>query len=150
MMLIAFANPTDLVRVTVTSCPACYPSEIRKQITDSGFAESLRVPRPGCEGCKGKGERDVWLADTASLSPAARKLFLGAKQGKDGIEVKLRDQTPILLALGKIVGLIKDKTELSGPGGGPVQIEGKSVKDWTTEELSEMLRKQITAGEPGV
>lgn len=69
-----------------------------------------------------------------------------AIQTKNGIEVKLRDQTPILLALGKIVGLMPEKLELAGPGGGPIQIESNDVRELTEAQLEVIARMGVDMG----
>jgi hypothetical protein len=130
MMDIAFADPADLVRVQVRACSQCWPAPLQ-----------LSEPNPVCEQCSGIGsQRSVWLADTASVPAASRKLFLGAKQTKEGIDVKLRDQTPILMALAKVVGLLQEKTELSGPGGGPIQLQAvKRAEEFSDDELALLM-----------
>lgn len=127
MMLIAFADPSELSRVKVTPCMNCWPETLREMFSD---------PNPKCTLCSGQGQRSVWLADTSKVSPGARKLFLSAKQTKDGIEIKTLDRTQMILALARISGLAVDKVEMSGPGGGPLQLQAiVAVKEMTDEDL---------------
>jgi phage terminase small subunit len=139
LMDVAFADPSELTRVMVRACVNCYGDDTRELIEAAGLTVE---PNKKCPTCGGHGVRTVWLADTSKVSPAVRKLFLSAKQTKDGIEVKIKDQTPYLMALAKIVGLMTDKTELSGPGGGPVQIQAvKKLEDYSKDELElELMR----------
>jgi phage terminase small subunit len=50
----------------------------------------------------------------AHLSAAARSLYAGAKQTKDGIEVKLTRQDKHLELLMRHLGLLNDKLEVTG------------------------------------
>ena len=81
------------------------------------------------------------MNDTRKLSKAAAKLIAGVKQTRDGIEVKTRDQDAAVIALGRVVGLFKDRQELSGPGGGPLQLQPvREPRTLTNEELEAALR----------
>jgi phage terminase small subunit len=64
----------------------------------------LRDPNPQCPSCGGAGAPRVVLGDTRRLSDGARALFIGAKEGKDGIEVKLADREHALLQVARHVG----------------------------------------------
>lgn len=77
------------------------------------------------------------------LSKAAAKLLASMKQTKDGsIELKTRDQDAALVALGRVCGVFKDRQELSGPAGGPLQLQPVPLHTLTNEQLEEILRKQ--------
>lgn len=139
MMLIAFADPSELTRVRVVPCVNCWPANLI-ELCDG-------LPNPKCPTCSGHGQRSVWLADTSKVSPGARKLFLSAKQTKDGIEVKTLDRTQMILALARITGLAIDKVEMSGPGGGPLQLQAiMAVKEMTDEELMMRVLDGGTSG----
>jgi phage terminase small subunit len=69
-----------------------------------GF-DALQPPAADCPECLGDGLVSTWIADTDSLSPAARKLFAGVKQTTGGIEIKTRDQDGALANLAKYFGL---------------------------------------------
>ena len=69
------------------------------------------------------GVETVLVTDTRKLSPKAAKLYAGAQQTKEGIKVLARVQDAAIEKLGRYLGMFKDKTELSGPGGGPVQLQ---------------------------
>jgi len=59
------------------------------------------LPNPNCPRCLGEGEPRVFIADTRTLSPSARRLYAGIKQTKDGLEIKMRDPDAALLNLAK-------------------------------------------------
>ena len=56
------------------------------------------------------------VTDSRKLSKATAKLMASVKQGKDGIiEGKTRDQDAALIALGRVVGVFKDRQEGQWP-----------------------------------
>lgn len=50
------------------------------------------APNPACPECFGRGHEVMYLADTRTLSPSARRLYAGVKMTKEGIEVKTRSK----------------------------------------------------------
>lgn len=86
----------------------------------AGF-NPYRDPHPQCPECFGEGEARAVLKDTRDLSPAARLLFAGAKQTQHGIEVRMHDQIAALRDVGKHFGAFRDRVELTGRNGGPVE-----------------------------
>jgi phage terminase small subunit len=125
-MQIASANPNDLVKVEVFCCSECW-----------AIADGKLPPNADCSRCKGSGESRVTIADTRKLSGAAKRLYAGAKQAKDGsIEIKMRDQDKALDNLSKYLGMLVERKELSGPGGGPLQItDSTTVQELTDAQL---------------
>jgi phage terminase small subunit len=98
-----------------------------------------RPPVDDCPECFGRGVESVVLADSRQLSPQAAKLYAGAQQTKDGIKALVRNQNEALLALGRYLGMFKDRSEVSGPGGGPVPIASVSA----TVNLNELTDVQL-------
>lgn len=68
---------------------------------------------PECPECHGDGVVLVFLQDTRTLSRRARALFAGAKEGKDGIEIKTHDKAGALSVLAKHHKLFDDFTKVS-------------------------------------
>lgn len=64
-------------------------------------------PVPECPHCHGLGVERTVVKDTRWLSPAARRLYAGVKQTKDGVEVKMHDQFAALVKCGEHVGAFK-------------------------------------------
>jgi hypothetical protein len=63
------------------------------------------------------------------------------KQTKDGIEIKTHDQMAALMALGKICGVFVDRSELSGPGGAPLQLQPvQPLEQLTPQQLEAIIR----------
>jgi hypothetical protein len=84
--------------------------------------DKRKDPHPGCPVCFGEGVEDVFVHDTRKLSPAAAALYAGVKRTKDGIEVKIEDRQAALVTMFKHLGLIVDKTELTGANGAPMEL----------------------------
>lgn len=79
-----------------------------------GFSPS-REPAPDCPQCFGKGAVHVTVHDTTKLSPAARKLYKGAKQDRYGcVEVLMHDQEAAREKLGRMLGAFKDGVGVPG------------------------------------
>lgn len=72
-----------------------------------------KEPNPDCPECSGHGLGKTIIHDTRNLSPAAAAIFAGVKEGKDGIEVKIRDQGRALDTLVKIAKLYEDATNIN-------------------------------------
>jgi len=79
-----------------------------------GFNPS-REPHPDCPECHGDGWERVRLHDTRTLVGAARRLFDGVKQSKEGVETKVRDRTRAAELIGRHLGMFNDKLELLRP-----------------------------------
>lgn len=70
-----------------------------------------REPLEDCPKCDGLGVERLVIADTRKLSPAARRLFAGVKQTKDGLEVKMHDQLAALNSVARHLGMFDEKRE---------------------------------------
>lgn len=86
-----------------------------------GFDSAIK-PHPKCPKCKGEGLLDIHFADTNDVSPAAKMLYAGVKQTTAGIEIKTHDQLKALEIVTKHLGMLRDKVELTGDEGGPLQV----------------------------
>lgn len=135
----AFTDPNEIVEIRRGCCRHCYGVKFRYQYADEKELEEGREkfeatarglvdafehggigfdprldPNDECTQCGGEGGAYVHVKDTRNLSPAARALFAGAKQTKDGIEVKLHDQMKSRELLMRHLGLLNDKLEVTG------------------------------------
>lgn len=84
--------------------------------------DRARAPHKLCPHCGGDGEYDAYFEDTSRLSPAARKLFAGVKQTRDGIEVKMRDQDAALNNIAKYLGMLAERHLHGGDPANPTPI----------------------------
>ena len=140
LALIAFADARELVEVKTGCCRCCWgegfkfqrtvgeynhdreqwlnkgkdPSEFEDQ-GGIGF-NPRKLPHPECPNCGGDGDARVVLKDTRTLSTRAAALYAGAKQTKDGIEIKMHSKLDALEKLAKHVGLYqKDNEQKTDP-----------------------------------
>lgn len=104
-----------------------------------------RDPAPDCPECFGKGEGYERFKDTRTLSPAAARLFEGVKRTRDGLEIKIRNREKSLDLAAQHLGLARQKVELTGKNGGPVQTAGVSITATTTDpvEAANLYRNLI-------
>jgi phage terminase small subunit len=159
---IATADARELVSIYRDCCRYCYGIDHRRQCTRAEYERALadtvaagepapelaggigynanRDPHPECPECFGRGIASIMVTDTRKLSDKAAKLYAGAQQTKDGVKALGRDQNAALMALGRYLGMFKEKTEMSGPGGGPVQLQPVPLDEMSDEQLDAILR----------
>lgn len=84
--------------------------ELKLPTDEGGYGYHPRkAPVYDCPQCFGRGHVTPMARDTRHLSPQARKLYAGAKIGKDGqIEIKMHDQMKAREQLARIMGYFKD------------------------------------------
>lgn len=137
---IATADARELVEVKVGCCRCCHGHGHKYQRTvgemnrdredwvekgknPAEFDEaggigfnSLLQPNPECPHCGGDGAPRVVLKDSRTLSEKALALYAGAKQTKEGIEIKLNSKMDALEKLAKHLGLYeKDNQQKTDP-----------------------------------
>jgi phage terminase small subunit len=82
---------------------------------DGGFGFVFsREPHPECPECGGEGRGKVHVHDTRRLKGAARRLYAGVHQGKDGLKALVDDRLKALDAISRIYGLYNDKRDDTG------------------------------------
>jgi Phage terminase, small subunit len=113
----------------------------RTPVDSGGYGyDALVDPNPECPRCNGLGLSRPVFHDTRDASGAARRLFAGVKEGKFGLEIITRNQDEALKMVAQHLGMLKSKTEISGPEGGPIQTEQVSL---SSEEAAEIYRKMM-------
>lgn len=113
----------------------------RPPVDTGGYGyDALVDPNPECPRCNGLGLCRPVFHDTRDASGAARRLFAGIKEGKFGLEIITRNQDEALKMVAQHLGMLKSKTEISGPEGGPIQTEQVSL---SSEEAAELYRKMM-------
>jgi len=96
-------------------------------------------PNEDCPACHGNGMERIGVADTRRVRGAARRLYAGVKKTKDGIEIKTRDQDKALDNIAKFLGMIVNKNEIAGPGGGPISTVNFTAEDLTDDQIAQLL-----------
>lgn len=138
---IATADPNELIEYRRTCCRYCHGDGHRYQFTQGEWErrqaewaqqsaksdgeaspppldphggtgyDARREPHPDCTECHGEGVGAIFPKDTRHLSPAARLLYAGVKQTKEGLEIKMRDQDAALVNVAKHLGMFVDRLE---------------------------------------
>lgn len=120
-----------------------YTEELRKAL-DTAERESKRLDKPveaviptdeggygynkiadphkDCPKCLGEGGLDVHVEDTRKLEGGAKLLYAGVKTTANGIEVLMQDQAKALEQVARHLGMFKDKLEVGGMDGSPLQV----------------------------
>lgn len=137
---VALADARELVEVRTGCCRCCYGEGHKYQRTvgemnrdRESWAEKgknpaefdegggigfnpLLEPETDCPICGGDGQARAVLKDTRRLSPQAAALYAGAKQTKEGIEIKMHSKLDAIEKLAKHLGLYeKDNQQKTDP-----------------------------------
>lgn len=97
-----------------------------------GFNANI-VPHEYCPKCDGRGIPYTVVADTDTLTGAARRLYAGVKVTRDGLQVLMRDQDKARENLARVLGAFTDN----------VNIKGKIAGMQVSEELNETQRAAL-------
>lgn len=127
------ADVNELIRVVIHPCLGCWP-----------YGTPQPSPNPTCPACLGLGLRRVWLNDTESLSPGARRLYKGVECHEDGSVKKLllHDQLAARQELHRIKGMHVDRS-LSISAHTTIPSMAEVVKDKkSAEDFLESLVKK--------
>ena len=106
-----------------------------------------KQPVSDCPVCHGRGLERVCIADTRRLKGSARRLYAGVKQTKNGIEVIMRDQDAALQNISKYFGMLLERKEVSGPGGGAIPVAHYTADDLSDDQLAQIIQQE--ANKPG-
>lgn len=100
--------------------------------------DSTLDPNPDCPRCNGAGIGRSYFHDTRDLRGASRRLFAGIKEGKFGTEVITRNQDEALKMVAQHLGMLKNRTELTGKDGEPIKAE---VANLSSQEAADLYKK---------
>lgn len=139
---IATADPNDLIQFRRTACRYCYGVDHAYQWQDAEELERAKKaaaiaagkysppdeagglgfvrtadPHPACPKCNGEGFGGIHANDTRRLKGPAALLYAGAKETKDGFEIKMIDQAKALENVARHLGMFVDKVEHTSPDG---------------------------------
>lgn len=135
---LANADANDLVEYRRNNCRHCWGMDHGYQWTEHEFEaarnqalekgdeapdcaggfgySSTRAPNPDCPECHGEGMGTMHVHDTRRLQGAARRLYAGLKQSKDGLQVLMADREKALENVARHLGMFNDKLELNVTG----------------------------------
>lgn len=71
--------------------------------------DKRKEPHPDCPECFGEGWSEVFMHDTRKLSPAARLVYAGVKEGREGIEILTLSKEKAADNLARALGLFKER-----------------------------------------
>jgi phage terminase small subunit len=144
---IASANPNDIVQhrrgphrycngiehayqwKTVREFQAAVRDATEKKVLtptdEGGYGYKRTAPiNPDCPECAGEGSGYMHAVDTRELSGDALMLYAGTKQTKDGLEIKMQDQSKALESIGRHLGMFVERAQMIGKDGQPVDPGG--------------------------
>jgi phage terminase small subunit len=159
---IANADVNQLTRVDRVCCRHCHGCDNLYQWTEAEYLNAVNkacdggkdapdgmggfgfkvtaAPAPDCPECGGIGEAVVHIGDTRKLRGAEQILYAGAEQTKGGIKIHMRDRDKAVENLARYLGMTVTRTEISGPGGGPLALAHISANDLTDDQLAAILK----------
>lgn len=159
---IAQADPNAIVQVRRTCCRHCHGYGNQYQWTEAEYSAAVdkavdsgkaapdgmggfgfnpnAAPHADCPECGGQGIADVHVADTRKLKGPAKTLYAGAERTRNGIKINMRDKDAAVANLARYLGMLVDKKEFSGPGGGPISMANLTADDLTDAQLAAILR----------
>ncbi|HDR9153794.1 TPA: terminase small subunit [Burkholderia vietnamiensis] len=108
-----------------------------------GFVPT-REPNPECPECAGEGRGKIHVHDTRRLKGAARLLYAGVQQGKDGLKVMIDDRMKARENVGRHLGMFNDRRddELKKLAAEKARLEIERMR-----LENEKLRKEIESGD---
>lgn len=142
---LATADPNELVQYRRHACRYCHGADHAYQWRDIGEFEEAKakatqnkraaptdeggygytthaLPDPRCPRCDGDGLEKTFFADSRRLSAKGKALYAGIKQGREGLEMLMHDREKAWDNVARHLGMFKDRLELTGKDGGPVEI----------------------------
>jgi hypothetical protein len=164
---IAYADPRELMTLTVVNCRYCWGAGHAYQYRDDreladAFAKALaskgaeplpdpaggvgfrgdRAPNADCPRCDGHGLAVPRFSDTADASPAAAALLKGLELNADGTvkRIVLHDQMAIRTELHRLRGLHVDRSVSLN-----VNANVPALKSMTADEAAAFLDRLLPA-----
>ncbi|MBZ9939153.1 terminase small subunit [Mesorhizobium sp. BR1-1-16] len=122
------------------------------ELAKIGFANMLDYMRAGPDGDPYLDFSRLTEGQAAALAEVTVEDFKDGR-GDDARDVrrvkfKLHDKRAALVDLGKHLGMFKDRVEVSGPNGGPIQSE-VSARDILAGKLARLAGRGGTTGDTG-
>ena len=89
----------------------------------------------------GNATVDVKLLTKDQLAAISEMQVDTSKDGKQRVRVKLHDKRAALVDIGKHLGMFREKIEVSGPNGGPIQTQNSIEVSLLAKDERDMLRQ---------
>lgn len=104
-------------------------------------------PNPECPECHGEGVGSTFINDTRTLSPAARLLFDGVEQTRDGLKVNMQSRERAREQLARIAGLYNQQGD--DPENTEVSVE-ELERRYTERMAAARARQRAVLAERGL
>lgn len=163
------ADVNEVVSLRRGCCRHCHGADHRYQWTEVEYADALakaaankpeplpppdiaggfgfdhaQDPHPDCPQCQGDGDARLVMRDTTQLSEEGRRLYLGVRERKGGLEVVIADRQKALELACRLAGFL---------GGGIEQLMGaafagvmraQELKDLDPEAAARAYQSMLT------
>lgn len=95
---------------------------VLQELARIGFSDLSHYLRVTTKQVQDFTVQEVEIFNTDDIAPDDMKAVAEIKQTKEGIALKLHDKVAALEKIGRHLGMFKDKIELTGNEGGPLQV----------------------------
>jgi len=120
------------VRTTITQ------QKVLEELAKIGFANYGDFVEIDADG---KTTVDVNKLTKDQLAAISEMQVETTKDGRQRVRVKLHDKRAALVDIGKHLGMFREKIEVSGPNGGPIQTQNAIEVSLLAKEERDMLRQ---------
>lgn len=121
-----------VVRTTITQ------QKVLEELAKIGFAnygDFIEIDE------EGRTTVDVKKLTKDQLAAISEMQVDTTKDGRQRVRVKLHDKRAALMDIGKHLGMFREKLEVSGPNGGPIQTQNAIEVSLLAKEERDMLRQ---------
>lgn len=98
---------------------------VLQELAKIGFSDIRRAVSWGAAAPDPEGDdpplNSVWLVPSEEVDPDTSAAISEISQTAQGIKIKLHDKRAALVDIGRHLGMFKDKLEVTGKDGGPLQ-----------------------------
>lgn len=117
-------------------------SDIRKLVKWRSNATVVgEDPDTGAEQMRAFNE--VEIVDSSQIDDRTAAAISEVSQSKEGtLRVKLYDKQAALVSLGKHLGLFKEKVEVTGKDGGPIEVEEVSARELVEGRIARLAARK--------
>lgn len=130
------------IRAQMATRTAITAQQVLEELAKIGFANAGDMIRIGEDG--------TTSVDLSELTPDQKAAIqeidiVTNPDGKQKIKVKLHDKRAALMDIGKHLGMFREKVEVSGPDGGPIQTASAIEVSLLNREERGMLKEILLA-----
>ena len=116
------------------------------ELAKIGFASASDFFEWGPDGVTIKPSAELTPDQLAVVSEVQETKAKG--NGESTIRVKLSDKQSALEKLGRHLGMFKEKVEVAGPNGGPIQTEDVTARDRIASRVAGVAARIRAGGDP--